>query len=114
MNNSEYFKVDINKSDYEFNVDSKSGNAENKKSKSFFTNLYRQISNTSNEDSHNRNELRNKSGPADSLVIEKKGGLRNKYVLFLLLLWYFCSAVTLYTNKYIITSRKIDPTLIGN
>jgi hypothetical protein len=48
-----------------------------------------------------------------SVVIERQGGLGNRFVLLLLLLWYFFSAFTLYTNKYIVTTRRSDPTLIG-
>ena len=37
-----------------------------------------------------------------SVVIERQGGLANRFVIFLLLLWYLFSAFTLYTNKYIV------------
>ena len=75
---------------------------------SIFTRVYQQIADQNGDDTHNKNEVHLKS-----VVIEKRGGLKNKFVLTLLLLWYFCSAVTLYSNKYIITTRKVDPTLIG-
>lgn len=48
-----------------------------------------------------------------SVIIERQGGLANSFVLFLLLLWYLFSALTLYTNKYIVATRKLDPTLLG-
>lgn len=63
---------------------------------------------------HNMNEVRSeKSLEAKSVVIERQGGLANKFVLLLLVMWYFFSALTLYTNKYIVTSRKVDPTIMG-
>ena len=116
-NNKEYYKVDLNKSDYDSKssdyklVDSKSVDRRNLKL--LFTSLYRQISNPtlSDDAAHNKNEIRNR--PNDSVVIEKQGGLTNKFVITLLFLWYLFSALTLYTNKYIITSRHIDPTLVG-
>jgi len=117
-NNKDYYKDDLNKSDYDpnssdYNKPDESKSANKTNVKLFFTSFYRQISNPINdENAHNKNEIRNRSN--DSVVIEKNGGLANKFVLLLLLLWYFCSAITLYTNKYIITSRKVDPTLIGN
>jgi hypothetical protein len=67
-------------------------------------------------DFHNRKEEKVKnlsSNYESSIIIERQGGLANRFVFFLLLLWYFFSALTLYTNKYIVTTRKIDPTLIG-
>jgi hypothetical protein len=117
-NNKDYYKDDLNKSDYDpnssdYNKPDESKSANKTNVKLFLTSFYRQISNPINdENAHNKNEIRNRSN--DSVVIEKNGGLANKFVLLLLLLWYFCSAITLYTNKYIITSRKVDPTLIGN
>jgi hypothetical protein len=48
-----------------------------------------------------------------SVVIERQGGLGNRFVIFLLILWYMFSAFTLYTNKYIVTTQRADPTLIG-
>ncbi|CAF0717269.1 unnamed protein product [Brachionus calyciflorus] len=64
------------------------------------------------EDYHNRKPI-DKNTENKSVIIERQGGLANQFVLFLLFLWYFFSALTLYTNKYIVTTRKIDPTLIG-
>lgn len=64
-------------------------------------------------DYHNKNEFRNSTVETKSVVIERQGGLANRFVLLLLLLWYFFSATTLYTNKYIVTSQKADPTIIG-
>lgn len=64
------------------------------------------------DDSHNRK-------PSDldtehkSVLIERQGGLANSFVFFLLFLWYIFSALTLYTNKYIVATRKLDPTLVG-
>lgn len=55
----------------------------------------------------------NSSDHTNSIVIERQGGLANKFVLSLLLTWYMFSALTLYTNKYIVTTRKTDPTLVG-
>lgn len=48
------------------------------------------------------------------VLIEKQGGLSNKTVLIILTLWYLFSALTLFTNKYIVTYNKGDPTLLGN
>ena len=69
---------------------------------------------SSETDYHNKNEIRTeKSLETKSVIIERQGGLANRFVLFLLVIWYFFSALTLYTNKYIVTSQKIDPTIIG-
>jgi hypothetical protein len=67
-------------------------------------------------DYHNdRDRSKSSSSLSDtrSVVIERQGGLANRFVVFLLILWYFFSAFTLYTNKYIVTTRRSDPTLIG-
>lgn len=66
------------------------------------------------DDYHNKKQKRldNDSEPR-SVVIERQGGLANHFVLLLLFLWYLFSAFTLYTNKYIVTNRKADPTLVG-
>jgi hypothetical protein len=65
-------------------------------------------------DFHNKNEIKHETNDVKSVVIERQGGLANRFVLLLLFLWYFFSALTLYTNKYIVTSQKADPTIIGN
>lgn len=54
-------------------------------------------------------------GPLESqtVVIERQGGLANRFVLLLLFLWYTFSAFTLYTNKFIVTSRKADSFIVG-
>ena len=74
-----------------------------------------QIRNAYQDDSdfHNKNEIRHDINEIKSVVIERQGGLANRFVLLLLFLWYFFSALTLYTNKYIVTSHKADPTIIG-
>lgn len=64
-------------------------------------------------DYHNKDEIRTDTSEVKSVVIERQGGLANRFVLLLLVLWYFFSALTLYTNKYIVTSNKVDPTIIG-
>ena len=67
-------------------------------------------------DYHNTKDHRASSSSvfeARSIVIERQGGLANRFVLFLLFLWYLFSAFTLYTNKYIVATRKLDPTLVG-
>ena len=64
-------------------------------------------------DYHNPNSVTSKTTDARSIVIERQGGLANKFVLSLVLLWYFFSALTLYTNKYIVSNGKADPTLVG-
>ncbi len=66
-----------------------------------------------NADYHNKTEKRCESVDGPSIVIERQGGLANKFVLFLLLLWYLMSAFTLYSNKHIVSSKIADPTLIG-
>lgn len=66
----------------------------------------------SNEDYHNADSSKS-NNDKQSVVIERQGGLRNKFVLVLLILWYMFSALTLYTNKYVVTTRKADPTMIG-
>jgi hypothetical protein len=48
-----------------------------------------------------------------NVLIEKHGGLSNRHVLAILSLWYFFSALTLFTNKYIVSQSKGDPTLLG-
>ncbi|KAL3862634.1 hypothetical protein ACJMK2_008588 [Sinanodonta woodiana] len=40
-------------------------------------------------------------------------GLRDPRALFFLILWYFFSCGTLFLNKYILSSLKGDPTLLG-
>lgn len=62
------------------------------------------------DDFHNKNETKNNQ---ESVVIERQGGLTNKFVLFLLFLWYLFSGFTLYTNKYIVSNKIADPFLIG-
>lgn len=64
------------------------------------------------DDCHNRKPLDQES-EHKSVLIERQGGLANTFVLFLLFLWYIFSALTLYTNKYIVATRKLDPTLVG-
>jgi solute carrier family 35 protein E2 len=62
------------------------------------------------DDFHNKNERKNGQ---ESVVIERQGGLTNKFVLLLLFLWYLFSGFTLYTNKYIVSNKIADPFLIG-
>jgi hypothetical protein len=119
MNSLGYYKNknDLNKSDYDPNENEVFiSNNEHKQNQitSIFSNLYRQISNQTDEITYNKNEIkRSVSRQISTVIIEKQGGLANRFVILLLILWYMCSALTLYTNKYIITTRKIDPTLIG-
>jgi hypothetical protein len=47
------------------------------------------------------------------VLIEKQGGLSNHLVLYILFIWYLFSALTLFTNKYIVTYAKGNPTIIG-
>ena len=47
------------------------------------------------------------------VLIEKHGGLSNRKVLFICFIWYLFSALTLFTNKYIVTYAKGNPTIIG-
>jgi hypothetical protein len=47
------------------------------------------------------------------VTIEKHGGLTNTVVLRILFTWYLFSALTLFTNKYIISYAKGNPTIIG-
>lgn len=63
-------------------------------------------------DYHNADKT---TGPLESqmVVIERQGGLANRFVIFLLFLWYAFSAFTLYTNKFIVTSRKADSFIVG-
>ena len=63
-----------------------------------------------NVDYHNE---KRQSNDSQSVVIERQGGLTNKFVLFLLFLWYMFSGFTLYTNKYIVSSKIADPTVVG-
>lgn len=109
----------MNNSDYDVNDDETKSNLSKSQMamSSALTKVYRQVSrslSTSTDDgTHNKNEVRSKAGTSKSILIEQQGGLANKFVIFLLLLWYLASAFTLYTNKYIMSSRKTDPTLIG-
>jgi hypothetical protein len=64
-------------------------------------------------DFHNKLEEKTVAADSQTVVIERQGGLANKFVLLLLLLWYLFSALTLYTNKYIVSSRKADATITG-
>ena len=106
MSNYDHYNVDLHNSETQDQNEYKI-----KAKKSLFQNLYRQLCSSDRADTHNTNEK--KSSSSQSVVIEKFGGLKNKFVLLLLLMWYMCSALTLYTNKYIISSRQTDPTLIG-
>lgn len=118
----DYHKNDLNKSDYDPSDNDvfipSNQNSRRQKIKSIFTNLYRLFFTETDETSHSSREIKNElrksvSSISKSVVIEKQGGLANRFVLLLLLLWYMCSALTLYTNKYIMATRKVDPTLIG-
>lgn len=66
-----------------------------------------------NDDDYHNRKPSDQESEHKSVLIERQGGLANTFVLFLLLLWYFFSALTLYTNKYIVATRKLDPTLVG-
>ena len=109
---SDYFAVDLNKSDYDVDAapllrtSSKCNESIQfcKKIFNSFIKLGRSVS---------REPLTSKPNAVPAVAIEKSGGLANRFVLMLLMLWYLFSALTLYTNKYIITSRQIDPTIIG-
>jgi solute carrier family 35 protein E2 len=48
-----------------------------------------------------------------NILIEKHGGLLNKTVFAILTVWYILSALTLFTNKHILTNYKGDPTFLG-
>ena len=61
-----------------------------------------------NSDEVNYSSLNNQN-----VIIEKDGGLSNKHVLTILALWYLLSALTLFTNKYLVSNGKGDPTLLG-
>ena len=84
----------------------------NKFIKEEFDEFRHAIENDIEEDYHNKIESRN-GNDNQSIVIERQGGLANRFVIFLLFLWYLFSAFTLYTNKYIVTTRKANPTIIG-
>ena len=43
----------------------------------------------------------------------EKQGLMNVRAMSFLILWYFFSFCTLFLNKYILTTLKGDPTLLG-
>ena len=83
-------------------------------SSSFIKDEFRQLRDAleENADYHNKIEKRCDSD-GQSIIIERQGGLANRFVVFLLLLWYLMSAFTLYTNKYIVSSKIADPTLVG-
>ena len=82
-----------------------------------FKDEFNQIRNAYSEEiddnTYNPKESRSEIGDVRSVVIERQGGLANRFVLLLLILWYLFSALTLFTNKYIVTTRKADPTVIG-
>jgi hypothetical protein len=67
------------------------------------------IDDSSDVDYHNEE---NKT-ESQSVVIERQGGLANRFVLFLLFAWYLFSAFTLYTNKYLVGTRKADSFVVG-
>ena len=48
-----------------------------------------------------------------NVLIEKHGGLFNKRVLSIFTLWYLFSALTLFTNKNILTKHQGNPTMLG-
>ncbi len=70
-------------------------------------------SNNENDDGYHNKEEHKLSNNVQAIVIERQGGLANRFVLFLLMLWYLSSAFTLYTNKYLVTTGKAHPTIIG-
>ncbi len=119
MNSSEYTAVYLNKSDDEIQIDLPVSNDTKKHEKLnglkiFLFALIKSIANLKKNvyaDYHN-NKI-SSGDVAGSVSIEKKGGLANKFVLLLLFLWYIFSALTLYTNKYIISTKRADATLIG-
>ncbi|KAL4221574.1 hypothetical protein ACF0H5_019831 [Mactra antiquata] len=57
--------------------------------------------------------------PATSSIIVKrenddeKAGLANPRAMFFLILWYFFSFCTLFLNKYILSTLRGDPTMLG-
>lgn len=115
MSNYDNFKIDLCNGDNQTqNKYINNAYSKVKNMKSFVPNLYRQLCSSDRADTHNVNETKKKLSSSKSVVIEMFGGLKNKFVLLLLCMWYACSALTLFTNKYIISSRKTDPTLIGN
>lgn len=65
-------------------------------------------------DYHNVEKADGGALESQTVVIERQGGLANRFVLFLLFLWYIFSALTLYTNKYIVGTRKADSFIVGN
>lgn len=85
---------------------------------SFIKDELNQIRNAYSEEieensTYNPKDSRAEVSDVRSVVIERQGGLANRFVLLLLVLWYFFSALTLFTNKYIVSFRKADPTVIG-
>jgi hypothetical protein len=47
------------------------------------------------------------------VIVERQGGTFNKNVLPILVAWYITSALTLFSNKYILTIHKSDTTFLG-
>jgi hypothetical protein len=72
-------------------------------------------SNNNSNNHYNKNEkkLVTNELSTNAVVIERNGGLRNRYVLFLLCLWYFFSGTTLYTSKYIVATQRANPKIIA-
>jgi hypothetical protein len=65
-----------------------------------------------NSKENDNDEVNYSSLNNQNVLIEKSGGLSNKHVLIILLLWYLFSAFTLFTNKYLVSNGG-DPTLLG-
>lgn len=65
-----------------------------------------------NEDFHNATKAES-AVESQTVIIERQGGLANHFVLFLLFVWYVFSALTLYTNKFIVSNRKSDSFVVG-
>jgi hypothetical protein len=66
--------------------------------------------NNNDEFDYYHNKIKHKQS---HVTFEKRGGLSNKFVFLLLIGWYIFSGLTLFTNKYIVVSRKTDPKIIG-
>ena len=81
---------------------------------SFFTTYSTAINNNGESLNHyNKNEKKLNELSSNAVVIERNGGLRNRFVLSLIGMWYFFSATTLYTSKYIVATQHANPKVIA-
>jgi hypothetical protein len=67
----------------------------------------------SNEINQTQNNSEETQLNHSNVIIERHGGMYNTQVLVILITWYIISALTLFSNKYILTVYKGNTTFLG-